>query len=127
MQPQAAHPKELMPAFRVAGGKTELVVAPAGPRVDPPGGETHFRTTSPRQARLGERLASRPDPRRPIDEAQATPALDPPLAFNNSHAGAWVLLGVERGEGGEVGVDLMVPPPDPADVQDGISLQASRA
>lgn len=38
-----------------------------------------------------------------------------------------MLLGVQRGDGAEVGVDLMVPPTDPVDVQDGISLQVGPA
>ena len=51
--------------------------------------------------------------------------LKPPLAFNDSHDGALVLLGVVRGASPEIGVDLMQLPPGPLAVQEGISEQVS--
>lgn len=53
------------------------------------------------------------------------PALDPPTAFNTSHDGNYVLLGVTRGEGSDIGVDLMEYPSDAWEIQEGISDQVS--
>ncbi|ORX37688.1 hypothetical protein BD324DRAFT_392012 [Kockovaella imperatae] len=51
------------------------------------------------------------------------PRLQPPLGFNTSHDGSFVLLGVTRGQSSQIGVDLMKIPDNPSDVQDGISEQ----
>ncbi|ORY34708.1 hypothetical protein BCR39DRAFT_556220 [Naematelia encephala] len=53
------------------------------------------------------------------------PDLDPKLAFNNSHEGKYVLLGISRGSTPETGVDVMELPSNPEDVEEGISLQLS--
>ena len=53
----------------------------------------------------------------------ATPSLDKPFAFNVSHEGHYTLLGVVQAAGGEIGVDIMEYPHNPAEVQEGISLQ----
>jgi 4'-phosphopantetheinyl transferase len=54
---------------------------------------------------------------------QNTPLLSPPLDFNNSHEGPFVLLGVARGDTAELGVDVMLPPLDPVELQDSLDLQ----
>ncbi|RSH93228.1 copper chaperone of lysine biosynthesis protein [Saitozyma podzolica] len=53
----------------------------------------------------------------------STPVLSPPLDFNNSHEGPFVLLGVARGVTAELGVDVMLPPLDPVELQDSLDLQ----
>ncbi|KAL7425177.1 hypothetical protein Q5752_000865 [Cryptotrichosporon argae] len=40
----------------------------------------------------------------------STPALEPPLDFNNTHEGRYVVFAALRGRGGMVGVDVMVVP-----------------
>jgi 4'-phosphopantetheinyl transferase len=45
------------------------------------------------------------------------------LDFNNSHEGPFVLLGVARGITAELGVDVMLPPEDPVELQDSLDLQ----
>jgi len=51
--------------------------------------------------------------------AQTTP-LSPPVAFNISHDGPYVLFGVDADE---IGVDLMECPQDPLDLQEALSEQ----
>lgn len=54
------------------------------------------------------------------------PALDPPLHFNTSHDGRYVLLGVSRGVEAIVGADLMRYPDDPLEVQMSLTEQVRR-
>ena len=49
--------------------------------------------------------------------------MNPSLAFNTSHEGSIVLLGVARGDEAEIGVDLMQIPDNPKEVLEGISDQ----
>lgn len=45
------------------------------------------------------------------------------LGFNVSHEGKWVILGVGEGE---VGVDVMDPPPDPEVIKEALIPQVSK-
>ncbi len=45
------------------------------------------------------------------------------MAFNDSHDGDYVLLGIVRGEDAGIGVDLMQLSDNPLEVQEGISEQ----
>ena len=60
-----------------------------------------------------------------MSENQLDPELSPPLAFNDSHDGSYVLLGIARGQDTVIGVDLMQLPTDPLPVQEGISEQVT--
>lgn len=54
---------------------------------------------------------------------QLEPCPNPPLAFNTSHDGSYVLFGVTRAYGSDIGVDIMEYPKDAWEVQEGISDQ----
>uniref|UniRef100_A0A1A5ZX80 holo-[acyl-carrier-protein] synthase n=1 Tax=Kwoniella dejecticola CBS 10117 TaxID=1296121 RepID=A0A1A5ZX80_9TREE len=55
----------------------------------------------------------------------ATPPLDPPMEFNNTHESSFILFAVLRSHSplACVGIDIMAPVSDPKETQEGISYQ----
>jgi phosphopantetheinyl transferase len=58
---------------------------------------------------------------------QRGPRLDVPFAFNISHDGPFVLLGITHAPGAELGVDIMRVPnrQDAVDIEEAVSDQVS--
>ena len=95
----------------------------------PPNTHPEFGVTETGKPILVSRATYPNDKQSVGSHCQVHPQLEPPLGFNISHDGNFVLFGVNRSAHPEVGVDLMAYPKDPCEVQealvDQVGLQIS--